>query len=438
MKNWIKLSMTTALTAAMLFAFAQEEGTQDDRDLQYYRTPGKAGINVFETPKDNTVEWDGVNVRLGGDFSMIFQGLSHENTSGVIGDGSDLTPLANNFQLPTANLNIDVQLEDGLRMHLRNYLSSRHHVEAYVKGGYIQMDKLDFISPGLLSGFMEKATIRVGMDQFNYGDAHFRRSDNAMSIYNPFVGNYIMDAFSTEPFMELTYQSNGFLGVAGITNGRLNQDPISGDNGFAYFAKFGYDKQINDGVRVRLTASLYNSSDQGTRDYLYGGDRAGARYFVLDLDNTPRANDFSGRFNPGYPYQRSIMFNPFVKAGGLEFFGIYEIIRNNDDNPDNEGGGANIGGGYNQIGAEVIYRVGANERLYIGGRYNKVSGKQYRGDADREINRTNFGLGWFMTSNVLTKFEVVNQKYEGEGWSGNATYEGAKFNGFNIEAVISF
>jgi hypothetical protein len=429
MKNWIKFSLTSLFMATMLFAFAQEEGTQDDRDLQYFRRPGKAGLNVFETPKDNTVEWNGVVTRIGGDFSMVFQGMDHENTSGLQSGittanpaGVPLSNLSNNFQLPAANLNFDVQLEDGLRLHMRSYLSSRHHTEAYVKGGYIQMDKLDFISPGLLSGFMEKATIRVGMDQFNYGDAHFRRSDNAMAIYNPFVGNYIMDAFSTEPFMELTYQSNGFLGVAGITNGRLNQSPTSGDNGFAYFAKFGYDKQLNDGLRVRLTGSIYNSSDQGTRDYLYNGDRAGARYQVL-------AGDFSGRFNTGFAYQRSIQINPFVKAGGFEFFGIYEINNNGDKD---------AGGGYNQMGAEALYRVGANERLYFGGRYNKVSGEASDAADTREITRTNFGLGWFMTSNVLTKFELVNQKYEGAGWTGNVALEGASFNGFNIEAVISF
>ena len=43
-----------------------------------------------------------------------------------------------------------------------------------------------------------------------------------------------------------------------------------------------------------------------------------------------------------------------------------------------------------------------------------------------------------MTSNVLTKFEVVNQKYEGDGWANDLVLNGASFNGFNIEAVISF
>ena len=45
---------------------------------------------------------------------------------------------------------------------------------------------------------MQIATLRVGHFEINYGDAHFRRTDNGNAIYNPFVGNYIMDAFTTE------------------------------------------------------------------------------------------------------------------------------------------------------------------------------------------------------------------------------------------------
>src|SRR5690606_33188104 len=109
-----------------------------------------------------------------------------------------LVELGTDFNLPTANLNVDAQLMDGVRMHLGVYLSARHHEESWVKGGYIQMDKLDFISPGFMEEIMNYTTIRIGLDEFNYGDAHFRRTDNARAIYNPFVGNYIMDSFSTE------------------------------------------------------------------------------------------------------------------------------------------------------------------------------------------------------------------------------------------------
>jgi len=71
------------------------------------------------------------------------------------------------------------------------------------KRGYIQFDKLDFISEGFLSGVMDITSIKFGLDEINYGDAHFRRTDNAKAINNPFVGNYLMDAFTTEAFGEV-------------------------------------------------------------------------------------------------------------------------------------------------------------------------------------------------------------------------------------------
>ncbi|VXD12922.1 hypothetical protein [Marinoscillum sp. 108] len=417
MKNFKLKSILTALfLTGVVFAYAQQPA------LQYFRANDKDGLNVFETSKENDVEFTGVKVRVGGDFAMQFQGLSQTNA------GDSLTELANNFNLPTANLNLDVQLADGMRMHLRTYLSSRHHTEAYVKGGYIQIDKLDFIRKDFMSGFMNVATIRVGMDEFNYGDAHFRRSDNARAIFNPFVGNYIMDSFTTEPFAELTINTSGFIGVLGATNGRLNQSPLPGDDGFVLFGKLGYDDQINDDLRLRLTGSFYSSSDKGTRDYLYNGDRAGGRYYQLLGTQTISSSDFSPRFNPGFKYQTAFQINPFVKFKGLEFFGVFEVTSNGDDA---------VGGSFTQLGAEALYRFGGEEQLYLGGRFNSVSGEMTDAAAARDTQRINFGGGWFMTKNVLAKIEYVKQTYDGAGWNGSQ-YQGAEFNGVVIEATIGF
>jgi hypothetical protein len=409
-----QVTYLTVLLLALIMgsssAFAQQ------KDLQYFRAPGKAGLNVFETPKTTNVEFEGLYVRVGGDFALQFQGISQSNA------GDSLAKLGNNFNLPTANLNLDVQLEDGLRMHLRTYLSSRHHTESYVKGGYMQVDKLDFIQEDFMSDLMEVLTIRVGMDQINYGDAHFRRSDNAAALYNPFVGNYIMDNFTTEPFAEFTVQKNGLLGVLGATNGRLNQSVTSSDDGFVLYGKLGYDKQLNNDLRFRLTGSFYNSSEESTRDYIYGGDRAGSRYYAV-----MEGGDFSGRFNPRFGTQTAFQINPFVKFQGLEFFGIFETVSNNAD----------VGGSFNQIGGELIYRFGAAEDIYVGGRYNLVSGEVVDGAATQEISRINFGGGWFMTENVLTKLEYVSQSYDGDGWN-NSLYNGGEFSGIMLEAVISF
>ena len=416
------LNFRFLLSAVALFVISAVYAQQPE--LGYFRPVGQDGLNVFETPKDSDVPFDGIKVRVGGDFALQFQGISQTNS------GDSLTELSNNFNLPTANLNIDVQLAEGMRMHLRTYLSSRHHPEAYVKGGYLQIDKLDFIQDGFLSGFMNVATIRVGMDEINYGDAHFRRSDNARALYNPFVGNYIMDAFTTEPFLEVNVQSNGIVGVIGASNGRLNQEPEPGDDGVTVYGKLGYDKQISDDFRFRLTGSFYNSSDQGTRGYLYTGDRGGARYYNVVDEGSFRSGRFgaAGAYGSTYAYHSSFQINPFIKFKGLEFFGIYESMSNGD---------SDVGGGFSQIAAEALYRFGGAEQLYIGGRYNSVSGEVSDATETVTYNRVNVGGGWFMTKNVLAKIEYVNQTYEGDGFSGTK-YEGAKFNGVVIEAAISF
>ena len=420
MKNF-KITFLVLFIFSSVMSFAQIDNR---KLLQYYRVPGKQGVNVFETSKSDTVEFDGVKVRIGGDFALQFQGLSHENS--IVGD--PLVDLGSNFNLPTANLNIDVQLADGMRMHLRTYLSSRHHTDTYVKGGYLQIDKLDFIKEGLLSDLMAITNIRIGMDQINYGDAQFRRSDNAMAIYNPFVGNYIMDSFTTEPFFEVTVMPSDWLFVAGITNGRLNQSPIKGDDGMVFYGKAGWDSQINSDLRVRLTGSVYSSSDKGTRDYIYGGDRAGGRYYATLATVANGGSNFDPRFNPRFGYQTAFQFNPFVKYGGFEFFGVFEFVNNGDDA---------VGGGFDQIGLEALYRFGATEQWYLGGRYNSVSGEVSDNAATSEISRVNFGGGWFMTNNVLMKLEYVNQEYSGDGFAGTR-YQDGKFNGVVLEAVISF
>ena len=442
-RHWTLLLSLLLLSGS---AFAQPAtDLRYTNDLQYYRPPGQAGLNVFEVPKqayasrggiEVGMPFDGLKVHVGGDFAIQFQGLSQSN------DSLNLVDLAPNFALPTANLNLDVQIADGMRMNLRTYLSSRNHTEAYVKGGYFQVDNLDFLKEDFLSGVMDVARFRFGMDEINYGDTHFRRSDNAAVMYNPFVGNYIMDSFTTEPFAEATVLSNGFVGVAGLSNGRLNQSPVSGDNGVAVYGKLGYDNQINDMFRARLTGSVYHSTADGTRDYLYGGDRAGARYYnVLEVIDEARPSNFLPRFNPGFPYQTAIQINPFVQYDvadnvGVEFFGVFE--RSMGGGEVELASGMVNRGAFTQLGGELLVRFGPERDFYVGGRYNAVNGSAVEDGADQEITRFNVGGGWFLTNNVLAKVEYVNQSYDGEAYIGNAQFEGAEFSGVVVEAAISF
>ncbi len=417
----LKLAITTLLLSGFTAAFGQHNLQPE---MQNFRKPGFEGVNVFEAPKADTVKFDGLKVRLGGDFAMQFQGLSHSNS------GTDtLINLGSNFNLPTANLNVDVQMADGIRLHLRTYLSSRHHPEAWVKGGHLNIEKLDFIKEGFLSGVMDKVTIRVGLDEINYGDAHFRRSDNAGAIYNPFVGNYIIDGFTTEAFGEFYFRSNGFLAMAAVSNGKLNQSVDNGtedvENTPSFYGKLGYDKQIDPDLRVRLTGSAYyNNGDQSI--FLYNGDRASSRYYnVMDNINGD-GTDWSGRLTFTVPELTSFQINPFVKYKGLEFFGIYEMIAAKTFGDEDLT--------YTQLGAEALYRFGDHDQLYIGGRYNTVTGDDTA--EGRDITRFNVGGGWFITDNIMAKVEYMQQTYDGDGWAGR--FDEGEFNGVVVEAVVSF
>lgn len=417
------MKLTTKHITSLLLALFVMGGSafaQFSRDMQYFTYPDQRGLNQFEAPFMTDVTFEDVNVRIGGANALQFQALRHDNSGAV-----PLEDLGTNFNLATSNLDIDVALYNGLRMHLRTYLSSQHHTETYVKGGYLQVDRLDFISEGFASGLMDHVRIKIGHMEINYGDNHFRRTDNAFAIHNPFVGNYIMDSFTTEVGGEVYIYGGDMFAMLGLTNGKLNQSVIDSDpnNKGNFVGKLGYDSQINDDLRFRLTGSIYTTG-QAASIYLYDGDRAGSRYYSI-MEGSFR----SGRFDPGFNNEMTaIMINPFVKYQGLEFYGVFETVTGkNDGDADSRN--------FNQYAGELLYRFGAEEDVYLGGRYNVVSGEM-AGGLDVEINRLNIGGGWFLTKNVLAKLEYVSQQYK--DFPAGSIYEDGEFNGVMLEAVISF
>lgn len=421
----MRFSAITLMIAALAM-IASSSFAQFNRNLQYFRYNDARGLNVYEVSKEDTVGWDGkIKVRVGGDFAMQFQSLDQESASNT------LTDMGGNFNLPTANLNLDVQLYDGVRMHLRTYLSSRNHAEAWVKGGYLQIDKLDFIKPGFLEDLMSFTRVTIGLDEINYGDWHYRRSDNARAIFNPFVGNLIMDSFTTEAFGEVTFLPGNFIAMLGISNGKLNQSVLTNDNSdnkISFYGKLGYDKQFSDDLRFRITGSWYSNQGTSTGFWLYGGDRAGGRYYGVLWEQEDGGSNFEPRFNPRFRQMTAWQIAPFLQFGGLELRALYENIGNNDD----QGGGS-----FDQFMGEVIYRFGTNDQLYIAGRYNSVTGSGVEDGPEINIDRLNIGGGWYLTKNILTKIEYVNQNNDGDGYNGTK-YEDAQWDGIVIEAVIGF
>ncbi|WP_125723611.1 hypothetical protein [Flavobacterium ustbae] len=458
-------------------------------NMQNQISRDKNGINVFDVQKDDR-EFKGLSIDLGGAFNMDFQATNSFNdqpasstTTTTAGNtttvrtitGYRLMNTENNFTLPAADMYIGAQLFDGVRVNLDIYLASRHHNDSYVKGGYLQIDKLDFIKKDFLADVMKYATIKIGQMENNFGDAHFRSSDNGNTIRNAFVGNNIMNSFTTEMGMEVYYKRNGWVSMLGVTNGNLNQSNeevfyTSGPNtntthSPSILAKFGYDKQLSQDLRIRLTGSYYHNANLGNAN-IYAANRSGFGYWgILNnnaYNNTITRTDADGNvtttstdvptsfsktstpeatFNPNFKnWATSYMINPFVKYKGLEFFGTIELASGGDK------AGTDDKRTANQYATEVIYRFGKTEQFYLGGKYNTVSGKLSNADAKEvTVDRFEASAGWFMTKNILAKLNYVNQNYKnysqfvGNPASGNPNnFYGGKFDGLVFEATISF
>lgn len=426
--------------------------------MQYYRYNDKSGLNVFETSKHDSTTFTKMHVKVGANFEMTYQSLADKNTAvpmtqaPFVGNVNSLESMTPGFVLPAANLNVDVQLEDGIRVSLTAYLASRHHEETWVKGGYIQFDKLLFLHSKLVDTLMKSFTIKVGQFDVDYGDQHYRRTDGGNTIYNPFIENYIMDEFATEIGGEIYYHhKSGLFAMGGMTNGELDPTALTSTKvdsatgqmnkyGAAFHGKLGFDKQLTQDLRVRLTGSFYTVSSDNSNT-LFGGDRTGSHYFYVmsnaavakgtTISNENDYNPFSGRLNPGFSEAvHTYMANAFLKYKGLEFFGTYENAH-----------GRSISEFTNrqatQYAVDGIYRFPANkENFWIGFRYNTVTAGLLGLANNVTVQREAASAGWFLTRNIMMKAEYVNQVYM--GYPSNNILNGGKFNGVSLEASIAF
>ena len=442
-----------------------------------FRATDQTGINVFE--HKNETQFNGLKVSLGGGFTQGFQTLNHSNeavskiVTGV--DQNKLTPIRSGFNLASANLYINTQLADGIALKMDLYLAARHHNETWVRGGYIQFDKAPFLKLDLIDNIMKYTTLKVGQMEVNYGDAHYRRTDGGNAIYNPFVENYIMDEFATEVGIEADVNYNGFIGVASVTNGLLKGNISvvdstfdtsttpktlisAGKNNPSFIAKLGYDKQLMEDLRVRVTGSVYYNAGSVSNTLMWG-DRTGSSYFgVMDYAAPSTANAWTGRYNPGFSDKISaLMGNAFVKYKGLELFATMEQASGRS-RTETTGDRKS-----SQIAADLVYRFGCSDNFWVGARYNSMKCEQYlaadlpsvtavpagskstqtvnfeaakKGMYEVTINRLAFSAGWFVTKNVMAKVEYVKQDYK--GFLYNDIRRNGKFDGFVAQAVVGF
>ena len=446
------------------------------------RPTDQTGVNVFETPKTDT-QFTGPKVEFGGAIAMPYIALTNSNAvtnQDPAKNSQALFKNSPNFALSMANLDIKSYLADGVSLQVTLYLASKHHNETWVKGGYVQFDKVPFIKLDLLDQIMKYTTIKVGQMDVNYGDAHFRRSDGGCAIYNPFMENYIMDEFATEIGAEADVNYNGIIGVLSVTNGNLNPSLAVIDttkafgknvysNGLhnpSWILKLGYDKQLTDKFRARITGSVYTTAG-ALSNTLFGGDRTGSNYSAIMYNLGPATyTAFGGRFNPGLTDKlTTVMGNLFLKYKVLDGLAVesFTTIESAKGRTTNEA----VERSATQFATDLIFRFGKAENFFLGARYNTVSadiaalnaisatslnasnlsknavttaytiGQDAIPAYTLGISRLAISGGWYVTKNIMAKVEYSNQKYSGVP-NVNYILNGYEFHGLSAEAVISF
>jgi hypothetical protein len=216
--------------------------------------------------------------------------------------------------------------------------------------------------------------------------------------------------------------------TSGENKGNIKEGAV--DASPAYLGKLGFDRQVSPMLRLRLTGSVY-SAESSPSATLYGGDRTGSRYWGVMEDTTSlkAGSAFTnGRVNPAFSNEMTArQINPYIEFGNLELFGVLEWASGKAAAEEERRE-------VRQLAGDVVYRL-FNDQLYVGARYNRLTG-DWAKQTDLTVTRRAFSVGWFLTRNLLTKAELVQQDYD--GFAATDIRNGGQFRGIAIEGVIAF
>jgi len=241
--------------------------------------------------------------------------------------------------------------------------------------------------------------------------------------------------------------------LAFIDTSKASSKYANGLHNPSWIGKLGYDKQITENFRARLTGSIYYTAGAGSNT-LFGGDRTGSNYSAVLYNAAPGTGTaFNGRFNPGLSDRVSTyMGNLFLQYKPLDFLSVESFTTYEKA----KGGKASeeLDRSATQLATDLIFRFGKEQNFYIGGRYNTVTADVAKSNAVAAvapqtigqdlvpaykigINRVAIAGGWYVTKNMLAKIEYSNQTYS-DVPNVNYILNGAEFHGISAEAVISF
>jgi len=372
-------------------------------------------------------------VKFGVETAGVVQALQQSSESNT------LPEIPVGFQSAVGNIFVNAKITDGLKVYFELYLSSKHH-EGYVmdREGYVYLSKLpEQYNIFGINKIFRYVDLKAGAFEIDYGNWHLNRSDNGQVQNNPLIGNYIVDANTTEPGIEVIGHAGLFRGVVGVSTGTTTGD-FKADRGFAVHGKLG----INIPKKLDVAASVYNVDhsgnptgypNHGSYSALYAGNRSGSRYSAV-LGGGPEAGQLAigkGQKVTAYQFDAAFTLNP------VHIYGMYGNSKDADINGSDPGTPVSE---WNYFGGEAQWHL--SPVFYLAGRYNQANAKTIAGtSSNATVNRIQAGFGFWFTQEVLLKLEYVNQQYKDfpAGYNGLPDIAGnPSFSGVLSEFSVKF
>jgi len=363
------------------------------------------------------------SIDVGVETVGVLQDLTQKNQSNT------LPEVPAGFQSAVGNIFVNSRITSGIDVYFEMYLSSKHH-EGYVmdREGYVYLSKLpDNLNVLGLNSLFRYIDLKAGAFEIDYGNWHLIRSDNGQVQGNPLIGNYIVDANTTEPGVEVIAHSGSLEGVLGVSTGTTTGD-FKADRGTAVHGKIRYHVQD----RIDVAASVYRVNhsgnptgypQNGSYSALYAGNRSGSRYSGV-LGGGPEVGQIApGKGQDVFAWQvdGSYTMKP------LRLYGMVGVANDADANGSAAGTPAD---NWNYFGGEAEWYF--TPKAYLGARYSQASAQKINGvDSNAESNRIQLGGGYWLLDSILLKLEYVNQHY-------NNFMDNQQFSGVLTEFSVKF
>ncbi len=358
-------------------------------------------------------------------------------------NGQQPSGLQAGFQTPFANVSFLAQFEDIFDVYFDFYMSSRPHPD-YMQGGQGYM-----LFKGLpkrlkeyraLDWFFHYMDVKAGAFEIDYGDAHYRRSNNGMVQQNPLIGNYVVDPRATDIGVELIGATTPLKWLVGVGSGTYKGHFDDG-SGYSVHAKLWGDPYPG----LRSSFSIYHSNHSGDGPGWPENNGTAGDLFVTNRSGGPYAGVFGGGDAPGQLLPGAGQLVTAAQAdltwrrSPLELYGYFGWVQDADINGDQPGSPKES---WFYYAAEGIYNI--TDRLYLAARYSGAAASSIDDhSSDGFISRIAMGGGYWFFDTVLIKMELVYQQLHGFNQSdgevcGVDSWRDPSFYGAITEASFGF